>query len=209
MKNVIIMGAAGRDFHNFNTYFRDNPNFKVVAFTATQIPDIAGRKYPAVLAGKMYPDGIPIFPEEELTDLIRKNNVTKVYFSYSDTSHEYVMHRASQVQAAGASFILLGPVDTMVKSVKPVISICAVRTGCGKSQTTRKVGAVLIAIGYRLFRSEGSVVATDTTSMLPKGARIVSTGIAGDRLVVTLDVGGVTEIRTFDAKTLKPVGKLK
>ena len=91
MKNVIIMGAAGRDFHNFNTYFRDNPNFKVVAFTATQIPDIAGRKYPAVLAGKMYPDGIPIYPEEELTDLIRKNNVTKVYFSYSDTSHEYVM----------------------------------------------------------------------------------------------------------------------
>ncbi|HNQ81684.1 MAG TPA: cyclic 2,3-diphosphoglycerate synthase, partial [Candidatus Aminicenantes bacterium] len=147
---VIIMGAAGRDFHNFNTYFRDNPNFKVVAFTATQIPDIAGRKYPAVLAGKMYPDGIPIFPEEELTDLIRKNNVTKVYFSYSDTSHEYVMHRASQVQAAGASFILLGPVDTMVKSVKPVISICAVRTGCGKSQTTRKVGAVLIAKGRKV-----------------------------------------------------------
>ncbi|HOY98470.1 MAG TPA: cyclic 2,3-diphosphoglycerate synthase [Candidatus Aminicenantes bacterium] len=150
MKNVIIMGAAGRDFHNFNTYFRDNPNFKVVAFTATQIPDIAGRKYPAVLAGKMYPDGIPIFPEEELTDLIRKNNVTKVYFSYSDTSHEYVMHRTSQVQAAGASFILLGPVDTMVKSVKPVISICAVRTGCGKSQTTRKVGAVLIAKGRKV-----------------------------------------------------------
>jgi len=150
MKNVIIMGAAGRDFHNFNTYFRDNPNFKVVAFTATQIPDIAGRKYPAVLAGKMYPDGIPIYPEEELTDLIRKNNVTKVYFSYSDTSHEYVMHRASQVQAAGASFILLGPVDTMVKSVKPVISICAVRTGCGKSQTTRKVGAVLIAKGRKV-----------------------------------------------------------
>ena len=150
MKNVIIMGAAGRDFHNFNTYFRDNPNFKVVAFTATQIPDIAGRKYPAVLAGKMYPDGIPIFPEEELTDLIRKNNVTKVYFSYSDTSHEYVVQRASQVQAAGASFILLGPVDTMVKSVKPVISICAVRTGCGKSQTTRKVGAVLIAKGRKV-----------------------------------------------------------
>ena len=134
MKNVIIMGAAGRDFHNFNTYFRDNPNFKVVAFTATQIPDIAGRKYPAVLAGKMYPDGIPIFPEEELTDLIRKNNVTKVYFSYSDTSHEYVMHRASQVQAAGASFILLGPVDTMVKSVKPVISICAVGRAAAKAR---------------------------------------------------------------------------
>ena len=150
MKNVIIMGAAGRDFHNFNTYFRDNPNFKVVAFTATQIPDIAGRKYPAVLAGKMYPAGIPIFPEEELDDLIKKHNVSKVYFSYSDTSHEYVMHRASQVQAAGASFILLGPNDTMVKSTKPVISICAVRTGCGKSQTTRKVGGILKAKGRKV-----------------------------------------------------------
>lgn len=150
MKNAIIMGAAGRDFHNFNTYFRDNPNFKVVAFTATQIPDIAGRKYPAVLAGTLYPDGIPIFPEEDLDGLIKKNNVSKVYFSYSDTSHEYVMHRASQVQAAGASFILLGPNDTMVKSVKPVVSICAVRTGCGKSQTTRKVGGILIAKGRKV-----------------------------------------------------------
>jgi len=150
MKNVVIMGAAGRDFHNFNTYFRDNPNFKVVAFTATQIPDIAGRKYPAVLAGKMYPDGIPIFPEEELDDLIKKHNVSKVYFSYSDTAHEYVMHRASQVQAAGASFILLGPNDTMVKSTKPVVSICAVRTGCGKSQTARKVGGILIAKGRKV-----------------------------------------------------------
>ncbi|MCX6566596.1 MAG: cyclic 2,3-diphosphoglycerate synthase [Candidatus Aminicenantes bacterium] len=150
MKKVIIMGAAGRDFHNFNTYFRDNPNFQVVAFTATQIPDIAGRKYPAVLAGKMYPDGIPIFPEEDLDALIKKHNVSKVYFSYSDTSHEYVMHRASQVQAAGASFILLGPNDTMVKSTKPVVSICAVRTGCGKSQTTRKVGGILKAKGRKV-----------------------------------------------------------
>jgi len=150
MKKVIIMGAAGRDFHNFNTYFRDNPNFQVAAFTATQIPDIAGRKYPAVLAGKMYPDGIPIFPEEELDSLIKKHDVSKVYFSYSDTAHEYVMHKASQVQAAGASFILLGPDDTMVKSTKPVVSVCAVRTGCGKSQTTRKVGGILIAKGRRV-----------------------------------------------------------
>ena len=102
MKKAIIMGAAGRDFHNFNTYFRDNPNFQVVAFTATQIPDIDGRKYPAPLAGKLYSDGIPIYPEDQLDALIRKHNVTKVYLSYSDLPHEYVMHKASQVQAAGA-----------------------------------------------------------------------------------------------------------
>ena len=150
MKKVIIMGAAGRDFHNFNTYFRDNPNFQVVAFTATQIPDIEGRSYPAVLAGKLYPDGIPIFAEDELDSLIRKFNVTKVYFSYSDVAHEYVMHKASQAQAAGASFVLLGPKDTMVKSVKPVVSVCAVRTGCGKSQTSRKVATILKAKGRRV-----------------------------------------------------------
>ena len=143
MKKVLIMGAAGRDFHNFNTYFRDNPHFEVVAFTATQIPDIEGRKYPASLAGKLYPDGIPIYAETELDHLIRKNGVTKVYFSYSDVSHEYVMHKASQVQAAGASFVLLGPNDTMIKSKKPVISVCAVRTGSGKSQTSRKVALIL------------------------------------------------------------------
>jgi predicted GTPase len=143
MKKVIIMGAAGRDFHNFNTYFRDNPNFQVVAFTATQIPDIEGRKYPASLAGKLYPNGIPIYAEEDLDHLIRKHGVTKVYFSYSDVSHEYVMHKASQVQAAGASYVLLGPQDTMVKSKKPLLSVCAVRTGCGKSQTSRKVALLL------------------------------------------------------------------
>jgi predicted GTPase len=143
MKKVIIMGAAGRDFHNFNTYFRDNPNFQVVAFTATQIPDIDGRKYPAALAGKLYSDGIPIFPEEQLDALIRKHNVTKVYLSYSDLPHEYVMHKASQVQAAGATFILLGPIDTMIKSKRPVVSVCAVRTGCGKSQTSRKAALIL------------------------------------------------------------------
>jgi predicted GTPase len=143
MKKAIIMGAAGRDFHNFNTYFRDNPNFQVVAFTATQIPDIDGRKYPAALAGKLYSDGIPIYPEDQLDALIRKHNVTKVYLSYSDLPHEYVMHKASQVQAAGASFVLLGPVDTMIKSKRPVVSVCAVRTGCGKSQTSRKAALIL------------------------------------------------------------------
>jgi len=143
MKKVIIMGAAGRDFHNFNTYFRDNPNFQVVAFTATQIPDIDGRKYPGPLAGKLYPNGIPIYAEEELDALIKKHDVTKVYFSYSDVSHEYVMHKASQIQAAGASFVLLGPRDTMIKSHKPVVSVCAVRTGSGKSQTSRKVSLIL------------------------------------------------------------------
>jgi len=143
MKKVIIMGAAGRDFHNFNTYFRDNPNFQVVAFTATQIPDIDGRKYPAALAGKLYSDGIPIYAEDQLDALIRKHNVTKVYLSYSDLAHEYVMHKASQVQAAGATFVLLGPADTMVKSKRPLVSVCAVRTGCGKSQTSRKVALIL------------------------------------------------------------------
>jgi predicted GTPase len=143
MKKVIIMGAAGRDFHNFNTFLRDNPNFQVVAFTATQIPDIEGRKYPASLAGKLYPNGIPIYAEEELEALIKKHGVTKAYFSYSDVSHEYVMHKASQVQAAGASFVLLGPEDTMIKSKKPVVSVCAVRTGSGKSQTSRKAALIL------------------------------------------------------------------
>jgi predicted GTPase len=150
MKKVIIMGAAGRDFHNFNTYFRDNPNFQVVAFTASQIPDIEGRKYPSSLAGKLYPDGIPIYAEEEFESLIKKHGATKVYFSYSDVSHEYVMHKASQVQAAGASFVLLGPVDTMVKSKKPVVSVCAVRTGSGKSQTSRKAALILKKKGRRV-----------------------------------------------------------
>jgi predicted GTPase len=150
MKKALIMGAAGRDFHNFNTYFRDNPNFQVVAFTATQIPDIDGRRYPASLAGKLYPEGIPIHPEKELGALIRTHGVTKVYFSYSDVSHETVMHKASEVQAAGASFVLLGPQDTMIKSTKPVVSVCAVRTGCGKSQTSRKVSLLLKKKGRRV-----------------------------------------------------------
>ncbi|OGD35524.1 MAG: GTPase [Candidatus Aminicenantes bacterium RBG_19FT_COMBO_58_17] len=150
MKKVIIMGAAGRDFHNFNVYFRNNPSSKVVAFTATQIPDIEGRKYPAELAGKLYPKGIPIHPEADLTSLINEYKVDDVHFAYSDVAHEYVMNKASQVMAAGANFILLGPDDTMIKSRKPVVSVCAVRTGSGKSQTSRKVALLLKAKGRRV-----------------------------------------------------------
>ena len=140
---VIIMGAAGRDFHNFNVYFREKGEFEVVAFTATQIPNIEGRLYPPVLAGSLYPNGIPIHSEEELTDLIKKFKVNAVVFAYSDVPHEYVMHKASQIMAAGSDFWLMGSQSTMVKSVKPLISVCAVRTGSGKSQTTRKVVRIL------------------------------------------------------------------
>ena len=147
---ILIMGAAGRDFHNFNLVFRDNPAFQVVAFTATQIPNIEGRTYPATLAGPLYPDGIPIFPEAELVDLIRKFSVDQVIFAYSDVSHETVMHRASVALAAGADFRLLGPKATMLKSKRPVVAICAVRTGAGKSQTTRAVAEALKAMGKRL-----------------------------------------------------------
>jgi predicted GTPase len=149
-KKVIIMGAAGRDFHNFNVYYRNNPNYDVVAFTATQIPDIDGRKYPAILCGPNYPKGIPIHAESELPELIKKHNVDEVVFAYSDVLHEYVMSKASWVMAMGPDFILMGPKTTMVKSSKPVISICAVRTGCGKSQTTRKVSEALIAAGKKV-----------------------------------------------------------
>ncbi len=150
MKNVIIMGAAGRDFHNFNVFFRNNENFRVVAFTATQIPDIEDRKYPSALSGKLYPEGIPIFPEERLPSLIREYGVDEVYFSYSDVSHEYVMHKASEVMAAGASYALLGPRETMIQSRLPVISVCAVRTGSGKSQTSRKIALILKEKGRRV-----------------------------------------------------------
>lgn len=150
MKKVIIMGAAGRDFHNFNVHFRDNEEYRVVAFTATQIPDIAGRRYPSVLAGKLYPDGIPIYAEQDLSRLIKEFDVFEVFFSYSDVPHEYVMNKASEVQAAGASFSLLGPKETMIKSKCPVISVCAVRTGCGKSQTSRKVAVLLKDKGRRV-----------------------------------------------------------
>ena len=150
MRNALIMGAAGRDFHNFNTFFRNNPDVRVKAFTATQIPDIAGRKYPRELAGEYYPQGIPIYPETELLDLIKKLDIEDVYFAYSDVRHTYLMDKASEVMAAGANFILLGPSDTMIKSSKPVVSVCAVRTGCGKSQTTRRVSQILIAMGYKV-----------------------------------------------------------
>ncbi|MDH4217533.1 MAG: cyclic 2,3-diphosphoglycerate synthase [Candidatus Aminicenantes bacterium] len=143
MKNVIIMGAAGRDFHNFNVFFRSNETYRVSAFTATQIPDIEDRKYPSELSGRLYPDGIPIYPEKKLSQLIKELDASEVYFSYSDVPHSYVMHKASEVQAAGASFNLLGPEETMIKSRLPVISVCAVRTGSGKSQTTRKIALLL------------------------------------------------------------------
>ncbi len=147
---VIIMGAAGRDFHNFNVFFRDNENYEVVAFTATQIPNIEGRVYPPVLAGKLYPNGIPIYPESELSNLIKKYKVDRVVFAYSDTPHEYVMHKASEAMAAGADFWLMGPETTMLKSKVPVISVCAVRTGCGKSQTTRRVVKILREMGKKV-----------------------------------------------------------
>jgi len=147
---VIIMGAAGRDFHNFNLYFRDNPNYEVVAFTATQIPNIERRTYPPELSGPLYPQGIPIYPEEEVTTLIQKHDVDQVIFAYSDISHEYVMHKASEVLAAGADFRLLGPKATMLKAGVPVISICAVRTGSGKSQTSRRASDILKKMGKRV-----------------------------------------------------------
>jgi predicted GTPase len=146
-KKVIIMGAAGRDFHNFNVYFRNNPDYRVEAFTAFQIPGIAGRIYPPELAGTGYPDGIPIFDESELPTLIRKYQVDDVVFAYSDVPHLEVMHRASLVNALGPCFILMGAKATMVKSTKPVISVCAVRTGCGKSQTSRRITELLRARG--------------------------------------------------------------
>ncbi len=147
---TLIMGAAGRDFHNFNVAFRDNDQYDVVAFTATQIPDIEGRTYPAELAGKLYPAGIPIYAESELQKLIKEKDVQQVVFAYSDVPHEYVMHKASLVLAAGADFRLMGSRETQVKSTKPVISICAVRTGSGKSQTTRRVAKILIDMGYKV-----------------------------------------------------------
>lgn len=144
------MGAAGRDFHNFNTYFRNNNDYEVVAFTATQIPDIEGRVYPASIAGELYPEGIPIYPEEELSTLIKKHNVDQVIFAYSDVSHETVMHKASQVLACGADFRLMGPDNTMIKSKAPVIAVTAVRTGSGKSQTTRYVAQTLTERGKKV-----------------------------------------------------------
>lgn len=150
VENVIIMGAAGRDFHNFNVYFRDNPRYNVICFTATQIPDIDGRLYPPQMAGKQYPEGIPIHSDENLFDLIRRHKVDLAAFSYSDVHHLEVMHKASIVTAAGADFILIGASYTMLKSSKKVVSICAVRTGCGKSQTSRQVIRILQEMGKKV-----------------------------------------------------------
>src|SRR5512135_910690 len=147
---TLIMGAAGRDFHNFNVFFRDNPDYEVVAFTATQIPDIEGRTYPAALAGNLYPKGIPIYAETDLLKLVREKKVDQVIFAYSDVPHEVVMHKASAVLAAGADFRLMGTRTTQLKSNKPVVSVCAVRTGSGKSQTTRRVSLILRNMGYKV-----------------------------------------------------------
>ncbi len=148
--NTIIVGAAGRDFHNFNVLYRDNPVTNVVAFTAAQIPNIAGRRYPAELAGPLYPLGIPICEEGELESLIRSHNVKEVVFSYSDVSAAYVLSLGSRVSAAGARFVLLSPYETMLTSTKPVISVCAVRTGCGKSQASRAISGFLRVMGYKV-----------------------------------------------------------
>jgi len=147
---ILIMGAAGRDFHNFNTVYRDNENYKVVAFTAAQIPNIINRKYPASLAGKNYPDGIPIYDEKDLEKLIVELKIDDVVFSYSDVSYEYLMHKSARVNTAGANFVLLGRKDTSIKSIKPLISIGATRTGCGKSQTSRRLIEIMIEKGLKV-----------------------------------------------------------
>ena len=147
---VIIMGAAGRDFHNFNVFFRNNDDYEVVAFTATQIPGIEGRTYPTELAGPKYPNGIPIYPEEQLPQLIKEHDIDQVVFAYSDVSHETVMHKASIVLANGADFRLMGPKTTMLKSKVPIVSVCAVRTGSGKSQTSRQIARILKNKGLRV-----------------------------------------------------------
>jgi predicted GTPase len=150
-KNVIIIGAAGRDFHNFNTYFRGNADYNVVAFTAAQIPDIFGRKYPKELAGEdLYPNGIPIYAEQDLTKLIKEHNVDDCVFSYSDVPYPRVMNISALVNASGANFMLLGPSDTMIKSTKPVIAVGATRTGCGKSQTSRRIIEILMELGLKV-----------------------------------------------------------
>lgn len=150
VEKVIIMGAAGRDFHNFNIYFRGNPRYRVVCFTATQIPDIDGRLYPPDLAGEMYPQGIPVFPDSELQQRIREFGVDLVVFSYSDITHNEVMHKASLVTAAGADFMIAGATYTMLPTAKPVVAVCAVRTGCGKSQISRELARILKARGQRV-----------------------------------------------------------
>ncbi|MCL2517070.1 MAG: cyclic 2,3-diphosphoglycerate synthase [Oscillospiraceae bacterium] len=150
-RNIIIIGAAGRDFHNFNTFYRNNPDYNVAAFTAAQIPDIAGRKYPASLAGELYPDGIPIYPQDELACLIKELDIDECVFSYSDVPYAFVMGLSAQVNAAGADFKLMGYKNTMIKSMKPVVAVGAVRTGCGKSQTSRRIAEALMAQGLKVI----------------------------------------------------------
>ena len=149
-RRIIIIGAAGRDFHNFNTFYRDNPQYNVVAFTAAQIPDIADRKYPAELAGSLYPDGIPIYYQDELESLIKKLDADACVFSYSDVPYSYVMSLGARVNAAGAAFSMLGHKNTTIKSTKPVIAVCAARTGCGKSQTSRRIIEILMEKGLKV-----------------------------------------------------------
>ena len=149
-RRVVILGAAGRDFHDFNRVYRNDPGSEVVAFTAAQIPNIAGRRYPPELAGPLYPDGIPIRPEAELEALVEREGVDEVVFAYSDLSHEQVMHLACRALSKGAGFRLLGPRETMLRSSLPVVSVCAVRTGCGKSPAARAIAAVLAAAGLRV-----------------------------------------------------------
>jgi len=149
-RRTLIMGAAGRDFHNFNTFYRDNDDYEVVAFTATQIPDIEGRKYPAELAGSNYPEGIPIYPESDIEELIKEKDIEEVVFAYSDVNYQYLMSKGSQVMAAGADFKMMGSESTMLESNVPIIAVCAVRTGVGKSQTTRRVSDILNAMGKKV-----------------------------------------------------------
>src|SRR5437773_2279982 len=181
-RRVLIMGAAGRDFHNFNLCYRDNRAFEVVGFTATQIPNISGRRYPAPLAGSLYPDGIPIYEEDRIEELIRTQSVDLVVFAYSDVSHAHVMHKGSQVVAAGADFVLLGFDATSLKSKKPVVSVCAVRTGAGKSQTTRRVCRKLLDQIEELIRTQSVdlvVFAYSDVShahVMHKGSQVVAAG---------------------------------
>src|SRR5438445_363689 len=172
-RKVIILGAAGRDFHNFNVYFRDNPAYEVVAFTATQIPGIATRKYPASLAGKLYPDGIPIFPEEELPSLIKKFDAQTCVFSYSDVDYAYVGHRIALANSHGAEFLLLGAQETMLKAKVPVVAVCAVRTGSGKSQTSRRVAGILRAHGKKVV-VEGASPITPDDSVQIRGKKVLA-----------------------------------
>ena len=165
MRRVVVIGAGGRDFHNFNVALRDDPNVEVVAFTATQIPGIDKRVYPAALAGPRYPDGIPIRPEDELSELIREQHVDEVVLAYSDLAHETVMHKASIALAAGADFRLLGPDSTMLQSTKPVVAVCATRTGCGKSQTTRAIGRLLVDAGLTVALVRHPMPYGDLTAM--------------------------------------------